>query len=401
VVRHPATVAVAFGIAHVWLAWLSFAAPNQPLGDVTLVYRFWVGEGLTNGGWVGIDQPGVYPVLALVPMLAAWAFGPDAYPYTWLAIVTVLDAAALAVVLALGRARGVVAGWWWTVFLVALGPIALGRIDTVTVPFALVGLVLLARRPAVAAVLLTVAAWIKVWPAALVAAAVVVSRSRLVVAVAALATTAVVVVGGLLLGADRNLVSFLGQQAERGLQIESVLATPWMWHAVAGGTTISYDVPILTFQVHGPGVDVAASLATGLVAVAALAILALGIVAVRRGRGAARVLPPLALALTVALILFNKVGSPQFVTWLAVPLVVGLLGVATDRAFRAPALLTLVLAALTQAVYPFLYAELTRADPGVVALLTARNLLYVALFAWSVAALIRIVRQPADSEEKR
>ena len=36
-------------------------------------------------------------------------------------------------------ARAVVVGWWWVGFLLLLGPIALGRIDSVTVPIAMVG----------------------------------------------------------------------------------------------------------------------------------------------------------------------------------------------------------------------------------------------------------------------
>ena len=54
----------------------------------------------------------------------------------------------------------------------------------------------------------------------------------------------------------------------------------------------------------------------------------------RRGVPGAELLPPLALAITTALILFNKVGSPQFVTWLAVPIVLRADGVASPGAGR-------------------------------------------------------------------
>ena len=82
----------------------------------------------------------------------------------------IVNAAAFAVLLTRGRAVAV-AAWWWLGFLAVLGPIALARIDSITVPIALAGMLLLATRPRIAAVLLTIAAWIKVWPAALVAAA--------------------------------------------------------------------------------------------------------------------------------------------------------------------------------------------------------------------------------------
>ena len=54
-----------------------------------------------------------------------------------------------------------------------LGPIAVARIDSFTIPIAVIGMLLLATAPKVAGMLLTIAAWIKVWPAALIAAAVV------------------------------------------------------------------------------------------------------------------------------------------------------------------------------------------------------------------------------------
>ena len=112
------------------------------------------------------------------------------------------------------------------------------------------------------------------------------------------------------------------------------------------------------------------------------------------------VLPPLVLALTLAMIIFNKVGSPQFVTWLAVPIVFGLMTHASGlgRSFRVPAALGLVIAGLTQAFYPYLYSDVIAAKLPIVMVLTARNLLYVALFAWAVVALAEVVRRPRGDE---
>ena len=61
------------------------------------------------------------------------------------------------------------AGWWWTAFLLLLGPVAIGRLDAVVAPLVMLALVA-ARGPgrtALAAVLLTAGAWIKVAPGAL------------------------------------------------------------------------------------------------------------------------------------------------------------------------------------------------------------------------------------------
>jgi Protein of unknown function (DUF2029). len=401
VAGHPIALWTGFVLAHLWLGLLALYAPGYPLGDVTNVYRFWIVDYAFAGhGWVGIDTVWVYPIVAILPMIAAAALGPDLYASTWLSLVMAVDALAFAVIVLRGRRLGAPpAGWWWIGFLVALGPVAVGRIDAFLVPVAIVGMLVVLTRPALGGALLAVATWIKVWPAALVAAAVVALRDRVRVLLGAVAVSLAVLIVALSLGAGANVFSFVTQQTGRGLQIEAVMATPWMWDAAlgAGHSRVYYDLSILTFQLQGPGVATAAGLATPLLAVAALALLAVGYLAVRRGRPAGEVLPPLVLALTVALILFNKVGSPQFVTWLAVPVVFGMLAHAAGLAgsFRVPAVVSVVIAVLTQAIYPYLYHELLGVPNVVmVTVLTARNLLYVTLFVWAVVALAELVRRP-------
>jgi len=98
----------------------------------------------------------------------------------------------------------------------------------------------------------------------------------------------------------------------------------------------------------------------------------------------ADLLPVLCLALVSALITVNKVGSPQFIAWLAVPVILGLATSASGagHSFRTPAILVLVLAGLTHAVYPYLYVELLLLNPAILAVLTVRNLLELVLLAW-------------------
>jgi hypothetical protein len=402
VLTHPATLWGAFVLVHLVLGLICLTHPSLPMGDVTLVYAFWAHRGLDAGIWVGIDTSWVYPLLALVPMLLSTMFGWTFYASTWLTLAMAVDAAAFAVLLHRGRPYRATAGaaWWWIAFLVAVGPVALGRIDTFATAVAIMGVLVIVARPALGGVLLTVGAWIKVWPAALVAGAVIALRHRLTVLAAALATTAVVLVIGLVLGGGTSLLSFITEQTGRGLQIESPLATPAMWTAWAhAGTSIYYDQGILTYQLRGPGTAFAAALSTPLLAVAVGAVAVLGVVGARRGVSALRMLPPLLLALTTALMLFNKVGSPQFAGWLAVPVLFGLVTASREggASFRVPAVLALMIGALTQAVYPYWYGRLLGLDTLVLVALTTRNALYLVLFAWAVAALVAAVRtQPGE-----
>src|SRR5690606_4436114 len=257
------------------------------------------------------------------------------------------------------------------------------------------GVLVIVGRPVLGAVLLTVGAWIKVWPAALVAGAVIALRQRLTVLAAAAATTAVVLLLGLVLGGGTSLLSFITQQTGRGLQIESPLATPAMWAAWAhAGPQIYYDQGILTYQLRGPGTEFAASLSTPLLALAVAAVAVLGIVGARRGVSVVRMLPPLLLALTTALMLFNKVGSPQFAGWLAVPVLLGLVTARREggASFRVPAVLALMIGALTQVLSPSCHGNLLGLATVVPVALTTPNALYLVLFAWAVAALVAATR---------
>lgn len=400
---HPAVLWAAFVLVHLVLGLICLTSPSLPMGDVTLVYAFWMNRGLDAGIWVGIDTSWVYPLLAIVPMALSAVFGWTFYASTWLTLAMAIDAAAFAVLLRRGRPdRATTAtAWWWIAFLVAVGPVALGRIDTFATAVAIIGVLVIVGRPALGSALLTIGAWIKVWPAALVAAAVIALRSRLTVLASAFATTAVVLVVGLILGGGASLFSFITEQSGRGLQIESPLAIPAMWAAWArAGTSIYYDREILTYQLRGPGTEFAASLSTPLLALAVAAVAVLGIIGARRGRAAATMLPPLFLALITALLLFNKVGSPQFAGWLAVPVIFGLVTARLEGgpSFRVPAVLALMIGALTQVVYPYWYGRLLGLDTVILVALTTRNLLYLVLFAWAIVALVSAVRRAPELE---
>ncbi|MBA4247822.1 MAG: hypothetical protein C0444_05955 [Microbacterium sp.] len=393
---------LAFAAVHLWLGYLNLYGPGLPMGDVTYVYLFWVERGVLADQWVGIDTSWVYPLLALVPMLAAYVFGPALYGTTWLTIVMALNAVALISIIGVEeRARRAAVAWWWMLFLVLVGPIALGRIDAITVPVAMVAVMLIADHPKWGGALLAVGAWIKVWPAGLLLAALIALRSRGAVMLSAVTVTMLVVAAGLALGGASALLTPITEQTGRGLQVESLVSTVWLWAAAAGqwAARVYYDQGILTWQVFGEGSQLAADLMTPVLALVVVMIVSLGLVAVRRGVDEVELFPVLSLAMVMALITVNKVGSPQFATWIAVPIVLGL---AWQRwggiSFRVPAVLALVTAALTQGIYPVLYASLLSLEPFMLTVLSARNLLYVALLGWAVWQLVALCRRPLERE---
>ena len=385
----PAVLWVAFTAVHALVIVAAFLGPGIPLGDVTFIYPDWMRPAFDGSHVVGIDGPWVYPVVALIPLTIAGLGGFPAYGGVWLGMVIVLDAVAFGILIGWRRhhARRHRAAWWWLAFLALLGPISLSRIDSVTVPIAIVALLLAAGRPRLAGILLAVGTWIKVWPAALVAALLIASRARMRVLSAVAGTSAAIVVIALVLGAGANVVSFITDQTDRDLQIEAPASTPWMWLAAArvGDARIFYDHALNTFEIGGSGTQVAAAVMTPLLAIAVLLLIWLGVRAVLAGGLFVSVAPPLALGFVMAFIAVNKVGSPQYVCWIAAPVILGLLY--RGRRWRAPATMALVLAGLTQLIYPFFYGWLLAAEPLVVAVLTLRNLLEVALLLWAIVAV--------------
>ncbi|MBS1675527.1 MAG: DUF2029 domain-containing protein [Actinobacteria bacterium] len=399
-----------FVVAHVYAATIGWKLPALAMGDTVFVYEPWARQALSGGPIVGVTESWVYPQLALLPMLiaqgisvllhplfpGAYAVGSASYVVAWSVLVTALDAVGFALLLRGARAaRSRIrrrAAWFWIVALVALGPIAMFRIDAITVPLAIVGGLWLLARPAVASALFTIGAWIKIWPGALLVAGVALVRGRIRMIVSAATVTVIVVLGLVLLGGTKNLLGFLSQMSGRGLQIEAVGATPLLWLTQIGVTRIEYDRQILTFQLSGPGVDVVAALLTPLMVLGVIAVTALALWKLRRGASVRRLLPATMLALVAILIACNKVGSPQFQVWLLTPVVLWIL-VDAPRA-RVPAIAVLVDYLLTQAVYPVLYDRLLHAEALPIAVLSARNVMVVVICVLAIRAVVRTPIRP-------
>lgn len=367
---------------HLWLAFLGVVVvPAEAFYDVDL-YRWWAYLALERGHWPVLDEPWVYPAGALVPMLLP-ALGSTAstvgYALGWCAMVTALDGAALAVLLR--RTGRTVGGWWWLGFLVLLGPVAMGRLDAVVAPLMVVALV---ASPRVASVLLTVGAWIKVAPGALLIPLAAAARRPVQVLAPAAAVCVVVVTVVAAGGGLSRVASFLTSQRGRGLQVESVTATPWVLASlVRDDVDVVLNPALTTYEVTGPGTATAAAV-VDLVLVAAVA--AVAVVLVRHREAAQAALLPASLVLVLVLLVANKVGSPQLLAWLAAPLAVALCR-SRPRGLTAAAGLTLLAAGLTQVVFPWGYPGLLTGQAGVTVTLAVRNVVLVAILACAVVGL--------------
>jgi uncharacterized membrane protein len=333
-------------------------------------------------------------VLAQIPIFLANIAGPGPYLLVWTLIITALNAAGL-FILTRGprKTTGVAPAWWWMFFTAFMGYLSFARVEGITAPIVLVALLYSATRPVAAGILLSIATWIKVWPAAVLVPIIIASPRRLRIIACGAIVTAAVALGTYLSGGLPHILDFLTNQGERGMQLEATFSTPWVWLSVlnVGGSKIADNIAINSTEVYGPGANVAAFMMQPLLVLAAVAGSALLLWALRRGAEAEELFLEGALMMTTAFIVFNKVGSPQFIIWLA-PVVIA--GLTHDwNRWRVPAALLMGIAMTTFVIYPLFYTPLIHANPVMATVLTTRNVLLVLMLWWSVQRTLELGRK--------
>lgn len=385
------------GFIVVHLVFLIFAASLSLRGEAfsdTFIYRDWAMAGFNEANLTGGPSPWVYPILALIPMAIAGAAGPGPFFFLWVLMTTLLNGLALLKLTDRGRDhQAIPAGWWWLVFTFLMGWLGFARVDGLTAPLVLVALAYGVGRPFIASVLLAIGTWVKVWPAAIMLALFAVLKNRILVVLAGIATSAVVVALAAAVGSLPKLLNFLTQQGDRGMQLEATFTTPWLWLSVLniGDSRMYMNTDINSMQVDGPGTASMSVLMQPLLILAALLVAGLTFWALHNGNqrngGVDRTELLLAGALTLAtaFVVFNKVGSPQFMVWLAPAVAVGLAH--SWREWRVPAAMLIVIAVATYFIYPLFYDALSHNNPWMALVLTIRNVLLVVLFLWSVRRL--------------
>ncbi|AOY55813.1 glycosyltransferase 87 family protein [Candidatus Rhodoluna planktonica] len=365
----------------------------SPMNDLIL-YQWWLQQALAGMGWYGITVEWVYPYLAIFPMLIAQGFSNGAgLLIGWIVLFSILHIlTALALKYYFGK-TGSRAAILWFGFLLVLGPVSLSRIDTAASLSALAGLMIWLRgREKTAAAFFVFGAWLKVWPAAFVASLFIFVKQKAAVIRTALVLAVAILAAPIILTGNFSALSFIASQTGRGLQIESVAATWFLWLAKFGDGSygIYYDEKMVTNQVFGPDIGVIAQVLNPLLLVAVVALVLLGMRAAQRTENTNELLFVVWLTITVALIVFNKVGSPQFIGWIVVP-VLGLILIGS-KLVRVATGFVFALAALTNLVYPIWYLDLMSLGLTSLTLLTVRNVLLIVFFAWLLFRLVIMTR---------
>ena len=375
-------------------------------GDVLYYHRKIVG--LFEVGLPGTMMEYPTPVVWILTLPYGAGLGSQVgYVVAFVALMLALDAVfTYALWRGAGR-RHDLAVDFWIAFVFLIGPLSYGRFDII--PAVLAGGALLAarRHPWVAGALTGLGAAIKLWPALLIPALLADKQGRKPTAIGFVVVGFGLALVSLIAGGMTRLFSPLTWQSGRGLQIESVWASPLMLVRMVDPQGWVVEISkFQAFEIFGPGVGLWQA-ASNVATVAGLVTLVVLWIRAFRVRGG---VTPIAVALvmlaTVAvMIITNKTLSPQYLLWLGGPVAALLLfrTQATTPELRRwivrLAVATLVLAGLTQLVYPLLYdSYLNLRGPFwlVVATLvtTTRNL---GLLGYTVATVLLAWRTTSSS----
>lgn len=288
--------------------------------------------------------PGILPLLAL-PHSSA-----DMYVAEFVGLALLADLACLVL---LSRAGHRLGAWLWLAAVPLVGPVAWGRLD-IFVALALVVALLSfeSKRFAVAGAALAYAGLLKLWPLALILLLVPLvapsSRRRYLIAAGA---TVFAFVGPLFaLAGLHDLLLPITFEMHRGVEIESVVASP-LHAAQALGARSSLDLRYGSLDLEMTGAHVVALVSSGVLALCWVGVA----VRVLRDPAWRTSASGLTLAIACLTICFSKVLSPQYLLWVCAAAAVLL-----DRS-RDPARLavwTCFAGFTTQLVFPFLFLPL-------------------------------------------
>jgi hypothetical protein len=184
---------------------------------------------------------------------------------------------------------------------------------------------------------------------------------------------------------------------DRGLQLESIYAG-----VIAAGHGLGHPLSVLkrfgAYELVTPLVSFVKPLSLACL-VAAFAAVAGRFWFSRAGErfDRERALLLLTVLFLLGFILTNKVFSPQYLLWLA-PLLAAAYGWRPRLAFAAG--LFLLAAALSQAIFPRFYDQLTGLQPALVAVLNLRNAALLLLFGWLLWRLPALLEREGNGQDQ-
>lgn len=356
--------------------------------EVTETYQNWY-EVLVTGTMPHHDVMWQYP-----PAAAAIFLSPDLLPFfsyfqAFVALTVVCDALiSIGLVRAARRTDGSLAGAaLWLVSLPLLLSLPFGRYDLQVTLLAVGSLLCLRFRPRLGGVVAGIGAMVKVWPLLTLLGTPRGRTTREAVVAAVAAAAALLTVLALLF---HDTLGFLGNQGNRGIQVESLGGSALMFGKLVGIWPGAVQHRYGAYEYVGPYVSSVARLSLALT-VAGFVWLLVWRVKARRWTTAT----PLDAALC-ALLLFtvtSRVLSPQYLIWLLGLAAVCLTCRPTTQ--RPIAALIVAATALSTVIYPLTYgSDILKGTALGTFLLVVRNGMLAYAAVWSGVRLWKATTAP-------
>ena len=363
-------------------------------GDVDL-YNFWA-KGLVKGIFPIDDSMWQYPPLAgVVFAIPQWLFGNALTGF--IVFMIVIDLLILITLLMTGLNRfkfnsastslnGLSGAWFWVLWPILMGPLALTRFDVVPTLFALLALIALSNkkiRPYLSGFLLAIGALVKLWPMLLF----VIYPKKVMMKVSASFVSTLVLVILFMSTWSVGFTNFLNNQTSRGLQVESIAATPFVL-AKLFGANVEYPFRYGSLEVQ-------AAFATEIGFLLNLFTLIVFIVLfILNYQNKLNYLNLFDKALVIVMIsiALSRVFSPQFWVWIGGLAALTLINKETK--LKKVIVLLSISAFLTQLLYPGQYVQLLSGEFFATLLQISR----VTLFVWALVLGTKLLLKPTSGK---
>ena len=363
-------------------------------GDVDL-YNFW-SQGLVKGIFPIDDSMWQYPPLAgIVFAIPQWIVGNSLTGF--IAFMAIFDLLILITLLTTGLNRfktnfittsfhGLSGAWFWVLWPIVMGPLTLTRFDVVPTFFALLALIALSTknvRPYLSGFLISIGALVKLWPMLLLfiypkAVLRKVSASFISTTVLFLLFMSTWSVG---------FANFLNNQSSRGLQVESIAASPFVL-AKFLGKNVEYPFQYGSLEVNAQFATQVAFLLN------LMTIIVFAIILLLNYQNKLNYLNLVDKALVIVMISISlsRVFSPQFWVWIGGLAALALINKETK--LKKVIILLTISAFLTQLIYPGQYIQLLSGD----FFATLLQLTRVTLFVWALILGTKLLLKPTSGK---
>jgi hypothetical protein len=278
--------------------------------------------------------------------------------------------------------NGLSGAWFWILWPILMGPLALTRFDVVPTLFALLALVVLSNqkmRPILSGIFLSIGAMVKLWPMLLL----VIYPKAVFKKVSISFVSSVILLLIFMNTWSVGFTNFFNNQSSRGLQVESIAASPYVL-AKLFGANVEYPFRYGSLEVQAIFANEIGLILNVLTFVVFLVILVLNYL------NKLNYLNLIDKALVVVLIsiAFSRVFSPQFWVWVGGLAALALINKETK--LKKVIILLSISAFLTQMLYPGQYVALLSGEFFATILQLAR----VGLFVWALILGTKLLLKP-------